>query len=265
MANPLPNEKELYERIKSENIALNPDIWDLLYHRIGDDITSINLLCQYYLGLRQPVPVEEAKKILNYTRHIKDIVNEVTRVSKSDFAFPEFLDDIPLHPVLREMFTHYIGNDVYMMNLIVGDAVDPLGPQGLSLETIQRILNHTRSIRNFINRLQAATSQQKMPQEAPETAGAKSHDENKKELTKEEVFLKIRCLFAKEFKISKEDKITPLSRFREDLNLDSVDAIRVIMVLEEGFGLEIADADAEGIFTVGQAADYIYRRLKEGH
>ncbi|MFA5276746.1 MAG: hypothetical protein WC417_07655 [Candidatus Omnitrophota bacterium] len=160
MANPLPNEKELYERIKEENISILPDIWDLLYHRIGDDITAINFLCQYYLDEKEPIPVFEAGKILLYTRHIKDINDKFTLYSKTDFAFPEFSYGMPLHPVLTDMFTHYIGNDTYMINLIVEDSIDPLNPKSVSIENIQKILKYTHSLREFLNRLQQATSQE---------------------------------------------------------------------------------------------------------
>lgn len=265
MANPLPNEKELYERIKSENIVINPDIWDLLYNRIGDDLTNINLLCQYYLKNNEPIPVEEAKKILRYTRHIKDINNKITVVKVEDLYFPEFGNDLPLHSVLREMLTHYIGNDVYMINLIVGDAISPLEPEELSLGSIQKILEHTRSIRIFMNRLREATMQEKVPSVA---SGASEDNKEaephkiKKELTKEETFLRIRKRLTQEFKSIKEENLRLESRFNEDLRLDSVDAIQVVMVLEEEFGFEIPDEEAEKAFTVSQAVDYIYERLK---
>jgi len=158
MANPLPNEKELYQKIEGEKITIPDGIWDLLYHRIGDDVTAINLLCQYYFSNQQAVPLEEAKKILLHTHHIKDIVDKITHSSRENFFFPEFINDVPLHPALREMLTHYIGNDVYMINLIVGNAVDPLAPEPLSQEDTQKVLNHTRTIRGFMEKLRQATS-----------------------------------------------------------------------------------------------------------
>ncbi len=250
MANSLPNEKELYERIKNERITVIPDIWDLLYNRIGDDISAINLLCQYYLSVNQPIPILEARKILSYTHHIKDIVNKVTLTQKSEFPFPEFSDDIPLHPILREMFTHYIGNDVYVINLIVSDAMSP-EPQPVSLESIQKILERTHLIRNFMDKLREVTLQEKVISQAKDSVnGKKEPQKDKKELRKEELFLRIRKLLAQEFEIADEEKIKPTSRFNEDLSLDSVDAIQVVMVLEAEFDLEIPDDDAEKIFSV---------------
>ncbi len=261
MANPLPNEKQLYEQIKAENISIDPEIWDLLYNRIGDDITAINLLCQYYLKGNESIPAQEAKKILIYTRHIKDITNKLTVVSKDDLEFPEFQESMPLHPLLRDLFTHYIGNDVYMINLIVEDFIDSHRKAGLLAENVKKVLNHTRSIKDFMNRLQEATSQEIKTHRA-QADNAKALRQEK-HLTKEQLFLKLQDMFVQEFGIEYADKIKLESRFNEDLGLDSVDAIRAAMVLEEALGLEIPDDEADRILTFSQAVDYVYNKLKE--
>jgi len=54
-----------------------------------------------------------------------------------------------------------------------------------------------------------------------------------------------------------EEEITPEASFVDDLNADSLDLVELIMSLEEEFGLEISDEDAEKILTVGDAANYI--------
>ena len=157
MANPLPNETELYEQIKNEGIAIKPDIWDLIYHRLGDDISAINLLCQYYLFSKECIPVAEAEKILTYTRDIKDVVNKLTAVSKENSPFPQFKNNIPLHPIIREMFTHYVGNDTYAINLMVQDSLDPLDPRPIPPEITQKIIGRTRTTAEFIEKLRQAT------------------------------------------------------------------------------------------------------------
>jgi acyl carrier protein len=60
-----------------------------------------------------------------------------------------------------------------------------------------------------------------------------------------------------------EEEITPDSRFREDLEADSLDLVELIMAFEEKFGGEISDEDAQKITTVGEAVSYIEEHLKE--
>lgn len=262
MANPLSNEKELYAKITREKIGISPEIWDLLYHRIGDDLTAINLLCRYYYDGKEPVPVAEAGKILKYTRHIKEIVHKIAHVSESSLPFPEIIDDMPLQPVLRDMFTHYIGNDVYLINLIVGDHIDPLDPRDLPLDAVAKILQHTRTIIEFMDKLREATWQQDTRSKSEGTAFSAQRQNPQKDLSKEEIFVKIRELLIKEFGFP-EEKIRLETRFDQDLKLDSVDAIRVIMLLEEGFALEIPDNAVAGVLAVKDAVEYLYEQLKK--
>jgi acyl carrier protein len=54
-----------------------------------------------------------------------------------------------------------------------------------------------------------------------------------------------------------ESQVTRDASFEEDLNADSLDLVELIMSLEEEFGIEISEEDAEGIKTVGDATDYV--------
>lgn len=54
-----------------------------------------------------------------------------------------------------------------------------------------------------------------------------------------------------------EDKITVEASFVDDLGADSLDTVELIMELEEEFGIEIPDEDAEGLNTVGSIVKYI--------
>lgn len=60
-----------------------------------------------------------------------------------------------------------------------------------------------------------------------------------------------------------ESKIVPSSRFTDDLNADSLDLVEMIMSLEEEFGVEIPDEDAEKIVSVQDAIDYIDTHSQE--
>jgi len=54
-----------------------------------------------------------------------------------------------------------------------------------------------------------------------------------------------------------EEEVTPTAAFVEDLNADSLDLVELIMSLEEEFGMEISDEDAERIQKVSDAVEYI--------
>ena len=54
-----------------------------------------------------------------------------------------------------------------------------------------------------------------------------------------------------------EDQVTPEAKFIEDLGADSLDQVELVMALEEQFGAEIPDEDAEKLTTVGDAIKYI--------
>lgn len=57
------------------------------------------------------------------------------------------------------------------------------------------------------------------------------------------------------------EEISEKSRFREDLEADSLDLVELIMAFEEEFGGEISDEDAQSITTVGEAVTYVNERM----
>ena len=67
---------------------------------------------------------------------------------------------------------------------------------------------------------------------------------------------KIVAVVAEQLGVS-ADELTPETSFKEDLNADSLDLFQIIMSLEEEFGIEIPNEDAEAIKTVGDALKYV--------
>jgi NADH dehydrogenase (ubiquinone) 1 alpha/beta subcomplex 1, acyl-carrier protein len=51
--------------------------------------------------------------------------------------------------------------------------------------------------------------------------------------------------------------LTPSAKFKDDLDLDSLDAVEVVMALEEEFCIEIPDSEADKILSVPEAVAYI--------
>jgi acyl carrier protein len=59
-----------------------------------------------------------------------------------------------------------------------------------------------------------------------------------------------------------QDKVVPEAEFVQDLNADSLDLVELIMSLEEEFGIEISDEEAERIVKVSDALEFIEDHTK---
>jgi acyl carrier protein len=60
-----------------------------------------------------------------------------------------------------------------------------------------------------------------------------------------------------------ESEVVPAAKFIDDLGADSLDIVELIMALEDEYGIEIPDEDAEKIETVGDAIKYIEEHLAD--
>jgi acyl carrier protein len=60
------------------------------------------------------------------------------------------------------------------------------------------------------------------------------------------------------------ENITPEKDFQQDLGADSLDVVELVMALEEEFGIQIPEEDAEKIKTVGDAINYIKEKVGQG-
>ncbi|MFA5099758.1 MAG: diguanylate cyclase [Candidatus Omnitrophota bacterium] len=151
MARPLPNEKDLYEQLRSDGIVVTRDLCDCFFRRITEDTTAIKLTCQEWLAADQPMAVSDARKILLCTHDIEIIVHTVAADTQEEVVFRQFKDSVPLHPAIRELFAHQLGNDVYAINTVVGDYADPLEPRPIPPDDIRKILIHVEAIIDFIS------------------------------------------------------------------------------------------------------------------
>jgi len=78
------------------------------------------------------------------------------------------------------------------------------------------------------------------------------HKEEKRMASQE----KVKSIIAEQLGV-KPEEVTPEASFVDDLGADSLDTVELVMALEEEFGIEIPDEDAEKITTVGDAIKYI--------
>ncbi|MFH1753072.1 MAG: acyl carrier protein [Candidatus Omnitrophota bacterium] len=73
---------------------------------------------------------------------------------------------------------------------------------------------------------------------------------------------KVKAIIAEQLGVKKEE-VTEGAKFIDDLGADSLDTVELVMALEEEFGIEIPDEDAEKMVTVHEAVKYIEEKAKQ--
>ena len=79
-------------------------------------------------------------------------------------------------------------------------------------------------------------------------------------MKKEEVVAKLKGIVANRLDVE-EDQVTEEKSFVEDLGADSLDIVEPIMGIEDEFGIEIPDEDAEKLTSVGEALKYTLEKI----
>jgi acyl carrier protein len=75
-------------------------------------------------------------------------------------------------------------------------------------------------------------------------------------MNREQIFSLIRAHLAEELEVD-PDTIGESTRFREDLEADSLDLYTLVQELEDTYGVQISDEEAARILTVGQAVEFV--------
>ena len=79
-------------------------------------------------------------------------------------------------------------------------------------------------------------------------------------MSSEEVFEKVKGIIVEQLGVA-ETAVNMEASFIDDLGADSLDIVELIMALEEAFDMEIPDADAERVVSVGDVVDYIKEHI----
>jgi len=74
------------------------------------------------------------------------------------------------------------------------------------------------------------------------------------------IFEKVRNIIVDQLRVD-ENLVTMDSSIQEDLGADSLDAVELIMALEEEFGINVQDEEAEKFKTVGDVVRYIEKKI----
>jgi acyl carrier protein len=78
-------------------------------------------------------------------------------------------------------------------------------------------------------------------------------------MEREEVMKLVRDHLVAELEVS-PDRITPETRFREDLDADSLDLYELVMELEDRYGIRVSEEDAAELQTVADVVDFVSAR-----
>jgi acyl carrier protein len=79
-------------------------------------------------------------------------------------------------------------------------------------------------------------------------------------MSRDQVLKKVREHLAAELEVA-PDRITDSTRFREDLDADSLDLYELVMELEDSYGIKVSEEEAAGIETVGDAVDFVVQHV----
>jgi len=82
-------------------------------------------------------------------------------------------------------------------------------------------------------------------------------------MTREQVFVLIQAHLADELDVEPE-RIVESTRFKEDLEADSLDLYTLVQELEDTYGVQISDEQAADILTVSQAVDFVVAHSSDG-
>ena len=71
------------------------------------------------------------------------------------------------------------------------------------------------------------------------------------------ILTRIQHIIAGQLGISDPSVIRPSASLLDDLDADSLDAVEIIMIIEDEFGIEIPDVTAESLKTIGEIVEYV--------
>lgn len=80
--------------------------------------------------------------------------------------------------------------------------------------------------------------------------------DNLSEWRKNMIFDKVKAIIVEQLQVD-EDEITMETNLMKDLSADSLDAVEIIMAIEDEYGIEIPDEEAEKIQTVSDLVKYV--------
>jgi len=81
-------------------------------------------------------------------------------------------------------------------------------------------------------------------------------------MDEQKIFEEVKKVVVEQLGVS-ESEVTREASYVDDLGADSLDTVELVMALEEAFGMEIPDEDAEKIKTIGDTVNYVMAHAKK--
>ncbi len=128
-----------------------------------------------------------------------------------------------------------------------------------SLKNLLRLKGYKENNKEFY---QECLNDEELQNDLREWRRTKNQQNNNKAFNTNDtnLFETIRAVIAEQLNID-ASQVTPEAKFVKDLGVDSLDIVELIMALEERFGIEISDEQAEKIVNVGDVMRYIEKQL----
>jgi len=160
MANPLPEEKEMFKQIEDEEITVPRFIWRTMYLLLGDYLSSIELYASCCIEENQSMELNHAKEVIEYNKKINDVYHKILypeRIGDQDNELLQKIkeENVSLHKIILKFFTNYLGNDLQNMNFLVGDYIDD--KKNIPVQDVERILKGATEMKIFLDKLLKAT------------------------------------------------------------------------------------------------------------
>jgi diguanylate cyclase (GGDEF)-like protein/PAS domain S-box-containing protein len=150
---PIREDVEFFAHIQNHGFLIEKPLWDFFYYNVVYNIDALILKCEEGLAGRRLLPSQEARDMLVLIKGVKDCVATVTASPKEHVIFPQLREHLPVNPVIMGLIKHQFGSDLIAIESILRDAIDIEGLHPISLVTVQKILDHARSIKKFMERL----------------------------------------------------------------------------------------------------------------
>lgn len=161
MANKLPKEQEILDKISRSEVTVSDYLWDTIYSLIENKLTIIDLLVNYYTQKSESIPKIELQSILKYLNDINNVFKKIINpeiIEETDTTFCKVKEEsVLLDKDIKEIFSHYVGNDIQAINFIIGFYLDELNSDDITIEHQQKIIDYLESMKNVLYRLRTAT------------------------------------------------------------------------------------------------------------